>query len=301
MNFFVKGYSLDELRDLTYECKVPKMQFDNPFERDIFTIPGSYHKYVEEQKPFTAVIIGKPCEEISKVGRILASKLNSFYIDPTTVLNNHMRQNQRIGQWIYANLVNGKKIPVDVMLKLMALELTRMKYQFYGYILGGLPILPSFEVSADMIPPIFQNVLLTEVPRFRNRRDDDFQFQDAKEEGGIRQDWPINMAMSSSDIFEKVHKGVKEIVLEMDEEECEEEEEYKPDMDDDLYNEMVNWQRMNDFCLGSFTSYVISVTHNILKVLPQHNVHQYPHCKYSIRELPILIGSKRFPENSVPN
>lgn len=241
MNFFVKGYPLDELRDLIYECKETKIKFDNPFERDHFTITGSYHKYVEDHKPFTAVIIGKPCEEISKVGRILASKLNSFYIDPTTVLNNQMRQNQRIGQWIYANLVIGKKIPVDVILKLMALELARMKYQLRGYILGGLPILPSFQASADMIPPIFQEVLLMEVPRFRSRRDTDFHFQDTKEEGGLRSDWPINMTMSSSDIFEKLQEGVKDIILEMDEEECEEEDEYDPDMDDELYNEMVNW------------------------------------------------------------
>lgn len=250
-NFFVKGYPLEELRDFTYECKTRHMKFDNPFERDHFTVTDSYHKYVEDHKPFTAIIVGKPCCEISKAGRLLASRLNCFYVDPTTVLNNHMRQNSRIGKWIYANLFNWKKIPVDVLLKLLALELTRQKYQFYGYILGGLPVLPAFEVTADMIPPIFQEVPFIDVPKFRNRMDDVCSFQDLNEEGGLGDFRCMKMmSMSSSDIFDKLYKGIKDIAIEIEEEECEEEEEYEPDMDDEAYNEMVgNCEFVkNSFC-----------------------------------------------------
>lgn len=243
MNFIVKRFPLEELRDLIYEAKTVEIEFPNPFERDIFSISGSFHKYVKDHKPFTGIIIGKPCIEIPKLGRILATKLNSFYVDPISVLNNQMKQNRRIGQWIYANLVSGKKIPVDVLIKLIALELSKAKYYHYGYILGGLPTLPSFLFDKEVIPDLFENVPKMEVPKFSTKKESDLKLPklDGEEEGG-REEIFKDLKFSSSDIFESIHKGVKAIALEMEEEELleeDEEEEYEPEMDDDEYYEMV--------------------------------------------------------------
>ncbi|XP_026742543.1 adenylate kinase 9-like [Trichoplusia ni] len=108
-----------------------------------------------DTKPTCYVIFGKSGAGAFKIGEALSKRLNCIHLCPKHIISDELEQRSQTGRTLDFNLKRNIPCNFDVMLKILKTKVQSPSVQHRGYVISGIPLVPSSKDKLCFIKALF--------------------------------------------------------------------------------------------------------------------------------------------------